>query len=148
MKNKTTRSWYLLAGAALGVLASALLPLAQSQQTMAPLEVRHVHIRVMDVARTTAFYRDKLGLKVSNETPTVVEFEGGKLWFGAWRGQGAMPPSPGITIGLHAPSVDAAYNTLKSRGVDIPNPPAPMRNEFEFTFKDPDGYQVAIEGPK
>jgi catechol 2,3-dioxygenase-like lactoylglutathione lyase family enzyme len=121
---------------------------AQGQGSPA-LEVRHVHIRVNDVDRTKAFYRDKLGLKVSNETPgTVVEFEGGKLWFGKWRGAGAMAASPGITIGLHAPSVEAAYQMLKSRGVNLPNPPAPARDEFEFTFKDPDGYEIAIEGPK
>lgn len=137
-------SWrsILLAGVGVALLA---IP-SSSQQAPAPLSARHIHIRVMDVERTKSFYRDKLGLKVINERPgEVVEFEG--LWFGKWRGSGPIPTG-GITIGLHAASVEATYNTLKQRGVDLPKPPAPMRNEFAFSFKDPDGYEVEIEGPK
>ena len=139
----------LLARAVVIFAAITSLPQAYSQQSAAAnalgLEVRHIHIRVMDVQRTKAFYRDKLGFKVTNETPTVVEFPG--LWFGNWRGQGAIPTG-GITIGIATKSVDATYNELKKRGVDIPKPPAPMRDEFSFTFKDPDGYEIEVEGPK
>ncbi|MBI3935231.1 MAG: VOC family protein [Acidobacteria bacterium] len=143
----------LLAGAALTLAAILALPQAHSQQAAGPkpaanalgAEMRHIHIWVMDIARTKAFYRDKLGFRVTNETPTVVEFPG--LWFGKWRGQGAIPTG-GITIGIAAESVDAMYNELKKRGVDIPKPPAPMRNEFSFMFKDPDGYEIEVEGPK
>ena len=139
----------LLARAVVIFAAITSLPQAYSQQSAAAnalgLEVRHIHIRVMDVQRTKAFYRDKLGFKVTNETPTVVEFPG--LWFGNWRGQGAIPTG-GITIGIAAKSVDATYNELKKRGVDLPKPPAPMRDEFSFTFQDPDGYEIEVEGPK
>ena len=139
----------LLAGAGVALLAVTFLPQARSQGAAAGnsmgLEVRHIHIRVMDVARTKAFYQDKLGFKVTNETPTVVEFPG--LWFGNWRGQGAIPTG-GITIGIATKSVDATYAALKKNGVDIPKPPAPMRDEFSFTFKDPDGYEIEVEGPK
>jgi len=141
--------WLLQAGAVVIFAAITSLPQAYSQQSAAAnalgLEVRHIHIRVMDVQRTKAFYRDKLGFKVTNETPTVVEFPG--LWFGNWRGQGAIPTG-GITIGIAAKSVDATYNELKKRGVDLPKPPAPMRDEFSFTFQDPDGYEIEVEGPK
>ena len=139
----------LLARAVVIFAAITSLPQAYSQQSAAAnalgLEVRHIHIRVMDVQRTKAFYRDKLGFKVTNETPTVVEFPG--LWFGNWRGQGAIPTG-GITIGIATKSVDATYNELKKRGVDLPKPPAPMRDEFSFTFQDPDGYEIEVEGPK
>jgi catechol 2,3-dioxygenase-like lactoylglutathione lyase family enzyme len=138
----------LLAGASVALLAVPFLPQARSQQSGAALSVRHIHIRVMDVERTKAFYRDKLGLKVSNERPgEVVEFEGGALWFGKWRGTGAIPTG-GITIGLHAASVEATYNLLKQRGVALPNPPAAIRDEWAFGLKDPDGYAIEIEGPK
>ena len=138
-----------VAGAALIFTAMAVPPQAHAQQG-APanalgVEVRHIHIRVMDVARTKAFYRDKLGFTVTNETPTVVEFPG--LWFGNWRGQGAIPTG-GITIGIAAKSVEVTYNELKKRGVALPNPPAPMRDEWAFTFQDPDGYEIEVEGPK
>lgn len=114
----------------------------------APLRTRHIHIRVADVERTKAFYRDKLGLKVTNERPgEMVEFDGGALWFGKWRGSGPIPTG-GITIGLGAKSVEATYNMLKQKGVNIPNPPAAARDEYHFTLKDPDGYEIEIEGPK
>ena len=144
----TWRSLYL-AGAMLTLAALAVPSRAQAQQgtpgNALNVEVRHIHIRVMDVQRTKAFYRDKLGFAVTNETPTVVEFPG--LWFGNWRGQGPIPTG-GITIGIAAKSVEATYNELKKRGVNLPNPPAPMRDEWAFTFQDPDGYNIEVEGPK
>lgn len=140
----------LLAGAALALTAMAFHPQAYAQHAAAPnplgMEVRHIHIWVKDVERTKAFYRDKLGFPVANETPgAIVEFSG--LWFGKWTGQGPIPTG-GITIGIAAKSVDATYNGLKKRGVSIPNPPAAAHGEFAFMLKDPDGYEIEIEGPK
>ena len=127
-------------------MAVALLAIPSFSQEQPPLKARHIHIRVLEVERTKAFYRDKLGLKVINERPgEVVEFEG--LWFGKWRGTGPIPTG-GITIGLHATSVQTTYDTLKQHGVVLPEPPAPARDEFAFSFKDPDGYEIEIEGPK
>ncbi|HWP85177.1 MAG TPA: VOC family protein [Terriglobia bacterium] len=146
-----TRPAFVFALAMLSVAAVLLPSQGQAQQGDAAqpnalgMSVRHIHIRVMDVERTKAFYRDKLGFPVTNSTPTVVEFPG--LWFGKWTGPGAIPTG-GITIGIAAKSVEAVYNELKRRGVDLPNPPAPVRGEYSFTFKDPDGYVVEVEGPK
>ena len=134
--------WFLTA---IGFQPKALAQHEAAEPNSLGVSVRHIHIRVMDVQRTKAFYRDKLGFTVTNETATVVEFPG--LWFGNWRGQGPIPTG-GITIGLGAKSVEAYYNELKSRGVDLPNPPAPARDEWAFTFKDPDGYAIEVEGPK
>ena len=155
-------TWRSLLLAVLIAAAVSLLPQMVSQQKVAAaspaaqaaarpaanalgLEVRHIHIRVMDVERTKAFYRDKLGFKVTHETPTVVEFKG--LWFGKWTGQGTLVPQ-GVSIGLAAKSVDAAYQVLKGRGVNIPTAPAQAHGAWSFTFKDPDGYEVEVEGPK
>ncbi|MBI1954968.1 MAG: VOC family protein, partial [Acidobacteria bacterium] len=78
------------------LLAGLLLPAAavvsSAQTDSVPMKVRHIHIRVTDVERTKAFYRDKLGFKVVNERPgQMVEFEGGQLWFGKWEGPGPLP---------------------------------------------------------
>jgi len=134
------------------ILAGLLFPLtatvAHSQSGPGALQVRHVHIWVMDVNRTKAFYQDKLGLKVSGERPgQSVEFEGGSLWFGKWQGSG-KPSTSGITIGIGAASVQAAYDALKQKGVDLPHPPAPVRDEWHFMLHDPDGYEIEIEGGK
>lgn len=141
-------TWHsVYSGAAALILAAfAVSSQANAQQSNAlGLEVRHIHIRVMNVERTKAFYRDKLGFPVTNETPTVVEFPG--LWFGKWTGQGAIPTG-GITIGLAAKSVEATYNELKKRGVDLPKPPEPAHGEWSLMLKDPDGYKIEVEGPK
>jgi len=148
----------LLAGTAVALFAITFHPQAQGQQNSpAPaatasaaavptMEIRHIHIFVTDVERTKAFYRDKLGFKVTNENPgAVVEFPG--LWFGKWREQGPIPTG-GITIGIGTKSVDATYAEFKKRGVTIPNPPSKPREEWSFTFKDPDGYKIEVEGPK
>lgn len=124
-------------------------PTASRAQTgSASLKPRHVHIWVQDVDRTKAFYRDKLGLKVTAEREGQnVQFEGGALWFGKWRGSGTLGANA-ITVGIAAHSVEAAYQMLKQRGVTLPNPPAQVRDEWHFTFQDPDGYEIEVEGPK
>ena len=131
---------------ACGLLISGTV--AGAQQSGKGLGVRHIHIRTTDVARTKVFYQDKLGLTVSEERPgQVVVFEDGALWFGIWRGDGPLRTA-GITIGLHADSVKAAYDELKARGVELPEMPHAVRDEWAFGFQDPDGYEVEIEGPE
>lgn len=117
-------------------------------RTAPALSVRHVHIWVTDVERTKAFYRDELGLTVSNERPgESVEFEKGALWFGKFRGTG-KPATNAITIGIAAASVQAAYDALKKNGVALPNAPSEAHGEWHFVLTDPDGYSIEIEGPK
>ncbi len=125
---------------ALGMVASAQAPAA--------LKVRHIHIWVTDVERTKAFYRDKMGFKVSHETPGQnVEFNDGALWFGKFKGAG-KPATSAITIGLGTGSVQAAYDALKKNGADIPNPPSEAHGEWHFVLHDPDGYEIEVEGKK
>lgn len=136
----------LLSLALLGAISVPARAQEHHAPSSEPLATRHIHIWVADIARTRAFYRDKMGLKVTNERAgEVVEFPG--LWFGRWKGTGAIPTG-GITIGMGAKSVQSTYDLLKKNGVSIPKPPAPARDEWAFTFKDPDGYEIEVEGPK
>lgn len=113
----------------------------------AALGVRHIHLRVADVERTKVFYRDKLGLEVTGERPgEKVEFQGGKLWFGVWRGDGPVPVTPAVVIGLEAQSVTAVYEKLKRLGVNVPKPPEHEDYGWSFRLADPDGYSIEIEG--
>ena len=130
-------------------LAVPLLAMVSSSQTSEPqLKVRHVHLRVQDVERTKTFYRDKLGLKVTSERPgEVVEFAEGQLWFGKWQGSGEFP-AEFITIGLDADSVQAAYEIMRQRGLNIPDPPKESRFGWSFSLRDPDGYRVVVEGER
>lgn len=120
---------------------------AFAQSSSAGLKVRHIHIWVKNVARTKAFYQDTMGFKVSHETPGEnVEFNDGTLWFGRYKGTGT-PETSGITIGLGAASVQAAYDALKKNGANVP-PPSESHGEWHFVLKDPDGYSIEVEGAK
>ena len=92
----------LLAGAELALAAMMYQPQAHSQQGAGPkpaanalgAEVRHIHIWVTDVERTKAFYREKLGFPVANETPgAVVEFSGITILSGK---PGLVNPGPAV----------------------------------------------------
>jgi len=132
--------------AAVLVLAASL---ATAQAGSLGLSVRHIHLRVADVARTKAFYQDMLGLKVTDERPgDKVEFENGALWFGKWKGGGPVPVTPAVVIGLEAKSVMAVYEHLKQQGVMVPKPPEKEGYGWSFRIKDPDGYGIEIEGNK
>jgi catechol 2,3-dioxygenase-like lactoylglutathione lyase family enzyme len=112
------------------------------------LKVRHVHVWVTDVERTKAFYRDKLGFTVSNERAgESVEFNGGALWFGRFKGTGPLSTNA-ITIGIGTASVHAAYDALKGKGVTLSETPSEAHGEWHFVFKDPDGYAIEVEGGK
>ncbi len=133
------------------ILAAMMIqsvPVLSPAQTDAGLKVRHIHIWVKDVERTKAFYRDKMGFKISHETPGAnVEFNDGTLWFGKFKGSG-NPGTDAITIGLGAASVQSAYDALKKNGAPLMNPPSEAHGEWHFTLKDPDGYEIEVEGPK
>lgn len=130
-------------------ITAVLISTAASAGDGTALGVRHIHLRVADVERTRDFYRDKLGLEVSDEHPgEKVEFEGGRLWFGVWRGDGPVPVTPAVVIGLEAKSVSAVYARLKRLGVAIPKPPEQESYGWSFRITDPDGYRIEIEGGK
>lgn len=131
-----------------GLLVPTTAAVSSAQTSSVPMKVRHIHIYVKDVESTKAFYRDKFGMKVSDERPgQMVEFEGGQLWFGKWNGSGELH-TDAIVIGIEPKSVEATYNMLKQRGVDIPNPPKEQRYGWSFRVKDPSGYMIEVEGPK
>ena len=134
------------------LLTGLLIPLfattSRAQAGSAQLKVRHIHVWVKDVASTKAFYGDKLGLQVTSERAgEVVEFEGGNLWFGKARFSDPIQTN-GITIGIHADSVEAAYRALQQRGIDIAHPPEQHGERWAISFQDPDGYMVVVEGGK
>jgi catechol 2,3-dioxygenase-like lactoylglutathione lyase family enzyme len=149
-ENRSQRRGYLMAlrYLLLSALILTALPAVSPAQTDAGLKVRHIHIWVKDVERTKVFYRDKMGFKVSHETPGAnVEFNDGTLWFGKFKGTGS-PSTNAITIGLGTPSVQAAYDALKKNGAPVAEPPSEAHGEWHFTLKDPDGYEIEVEGPK
>lgn len=77
-------------------------------ETHAPsgLRIGHVHLKVADLDRATAFYRDVLGLEVTQRYGTQAVFlsAGGyhhHIGLNTWESRGGRPPAPGTTGLFH-----------------------------------------------
>jgi lactoylglutathione lyase len=115
---------------------------------------------VRDLATCTAFYRDILGLPVSDSGPEFTMFKIGDLYFflqeaaGAARMIGTEPrdAQPGAAshalLAASVEDVDAMYADLKARGVRVLNPPTDqawgLRTAY---FADPEGNFWEIHQP-
>ena len=129
-----------------GLLAlGASAPPASSAAT-GPIEVSgidHVALRVSDVERSTRFYAEHLGGKVTSRSSNAVFMDIGTQWialFGpgvASTGFAATPP--GLDHMSFQPtsarSFEERVKALRDRGLDPASPPGSGR----VYFKDPDG---------
>jgi catechol 2,3-dioxygenase-like lactoylglutathione lyase family enzyme len=116
------------------------------------LQIGVLMLGVQDLARSVAFYRDKLGLAVTGEVPGEFTFlSAGSVTLGLsvpiakHTGQG-----PGCTeVVFSVADVTSAYEALKGRGVQFTHEPrvatGPM---WVANFNDPDGHRLSIFGPK
>ena len=73
-------------------------------EVVGPLRVGHMHLRVGDVDRALAFYRDALGFEEQANLGSAAFVSAGgyhhHLAFNVWNGVGVGPP-PAHTVGLH-----------------------------------------------
>jgi catechol 2,3-dioxygenase-like lactoylglutathione lyase family enzyme len=111
-----------------------------------------VMLGVQDLARSVAFYRDKLGLAVTGEVPGEFAFlNAGSVTLGL-----SVPSTrnsadgPGTTeVVFSVADVTAAHEALRSRGVQFTHEPrqatGPM---WVANFNDPDGHRLSVFGPK
>ncbi|MET9887989.1 VOC family protein [Streptomyces sp. NPDC006430] len=105
-------------------------------------------LRPTDPERSRAFYGAALGLAVYREFGTgplrgTVYFLGGG--FLEVSGRADTPPAPGLELWLQVADVQAAYEELRIRGVEVLRPP---RQEpwglIEMWIADPDGVRIAV----
>ncbi len=76
----------------------------------------HTTLPAQDLERARGFYRDKLGLEPTQETPDGLTYDFGNGRFFVFTSQGK--PSGGHTqMGWRVPDIEAAVNDLKGRGV-------------------------------
>lgn len=102
-----------------------------------------------DLAASTAFYRDILGLAVYREFGVggIVFFLGGG--FLELAGQGTPPPPGAFRLWLQVRDVRATHAALEARGVPVDGPPElkPWAL-WEMSARDPDGLElVFVEVP-
>lgn len=120
----------------------------------------HTMIRVLDLERSIAFYRDHLGMKLLHST----DYEGGRFT-NAFVGYGdesshavvelthnwdqKEPYDKGNGFGhlaVAVPDIDATCERLEKAGVPVPRPPGPMKHGTTVIafVEDPDGYKVEL----
>jgi catechol 2,3-dioxygenase-like lactoylglutathione lyase family enzyme len=103
-----------------------------------------VLIRPTDLARSTAFYRDVLGLAVFREFPggTVFFLGGGYLEVS---GRAAVVTDASVQLWMQVRDVAAAHRELVARGVTVQREP---RREpwglHEMWIADPDGLRIVV----
>jgi predicted enzyme related to lactoylglutathione lyase len=117
--------------------------------------VKDVYYNVEDMGRSIAFYRDVLGLTVTDEDPHFTGFNVGGVRFGLhWTGGSPVPAIPhdahgshtGGTLTFQVADIHAAKQSLESHKVPIlgfsENPWGSL-----LTFTDPDGNVLKMAQP-
>jgi len=114
-------------------------------------QISVVMLGVQDVARSLAFYRDKLGLKVQGEIPGFAFLDAGKVSLylsePAARVRGQVAGAGEIVFAVE--DVTAAYQALREKGVQFTHAPRSVTpSMWVANFDDPDGNHLAIFGPQ
>ena len=113
--------------------------------------VGYLMIPVRDMARSLAFYRDALGLAVRFSGDEFAFLDGGGVAV-ALRKAGNLGPASAdhfIEVVFEVDGIDAAYESLRARGVEFRNAPRPATGDrYAADFRDPDGHVLSIFGPK
>ncbi|GAC1453083.1 MAG: hypothetical protein PVSMB8_12190 [Vulcanimicrobiaceae bacterium] len=105
---------------------------------------------VADARRSIDFYRDVIGLPLSEENPQGAEFElADGTTFGVWQPPDQTWGPPHASIMFAVPDPHAAYENLKNHGVkmlmsEVMDGP----NCSMFACEDPDGVQIIIHKRK
>ncbi|HTD08190.1 MAG TPA: VOC family protein [Solirubrobacteraceae bacterium] len=134
--------------------------LAQSTAEPAPVMapqtgIGHVHLKVADVPRTAAFYRDALGLDEQAQLPSAAFLAAGgyhhHVGANSWQSRGAGPApdsAPGLRrVEFELSDVDA-LDALERTLADAPDPQSSFAAERdsteELSVRDPDGQLLSF----
>jgi lactoylglutathione lyase len=122
-------------------------------------KVDYVMVRVSDMRRSVAFYRDTLGLPLKFESPEWSEFETGATTLAL---HASAPPAAGseaanqgapaagtCALGFSVADLNRVYAELCQRGARFAVPPTeqPMEGIRLAVCTDPDGLTVSFAEP-
>ena len=110
----------------------------------------HIILRVTDMARSVAFYRDAVGLDGLAESDFVAFLDAGSIKIALNVGD---PPDPSTTseIVLEVDDIGSAHREMTGRGVRFEVEPRPVtadgsRELHAAHFRDPDGHLWSVTG--
>ncbi len=122
----------------------------------APVTLGQIALTVSNVARSTAFYRDQVGLPFlfsAGPSLSFLDLGGVRLMLSA--PEGSFTPGGSTVLYLKVADIERACSEMRERGVafvDAPHLVAPMPDHdlWMTFFRDPDHHTVALmcERPK
>lgn len=99
----------------------------------------YVMVMVADMDRSLAFYKDKLGLQATLETPYWSELQAGGVRLALHAGGEGTPPGKSTagmaSLGFNVSDLDATHAVLVERGVSFTQPP---------TVREQEGIKLAV----
>jgi predicted enzyme related to lactoylglutathione lyase len=112
--------------------------------------IGQIHVTVHDVERAVAFYRDTLGMQFLFQAPPAMAFfncGGVRLMLGV--PSDPQFDHPASTIYYKVANIEAAYETLKSRGAQFVSKPhlvarLPDHDLWLVELRDPEGNILAL----
>lgn len=127
-----------------------------SSTATAPITLGQIALTVGDVARSTAFFRDRVGLPfLFSAGPSLAFLDLGGVRLMLSTPEGLFTPGGSTVLYLKVPDIERAYGEMRDRGVvfvDTPHLVAPMPDHdlWMTFFRDPDHHTVALmcERPK
>jgi methylmalonyl-CoA/ethylmalonyl-CoA epimerase len=104
---------------------------------------------VADVEAATAFYRDRLGLRLLFEAPGLAFFDCGGVRLMLSRAESPEFDHPGSVLYFRVEDVEAAYDALRVRGVAFVDEPHVVHRAADHDlwmtfFRDPAGNPLAL----
>jgi catechol 2,3-dioxygenase-like lactoylglutathione lyase family enzyme len=108
-------------------------------------------LTVSDLSRSLAFYENTLGLPKQFASEEFAFLNGGGVAIGLRKVPtlGPAPTDVYTEIVFEVEDIDAAYESLRARGVEFRIPPRQATGDQHVTdFRDPDGHVLSIFGRK
>lgn len=113
----------------------------------------YVVIYVSDMQRSTAFYRDVLGLPVKFTSPGWTEFQTGDIAIALHKSSAGQstepsprPPAGVVQLAFNVDDLTATYEALKEKGVYFSLPPQKQVSGVTLAIlHDPDGLGISLQ---
>jgi catechol 2,3-dioxygenase-like lactoylglutathione lyase family enzyme len=110
-----------------------------------------VMLGVRDLAPALVFYKDKLGLKVIMQEPSLALLQGGTVMLGLSRGHVnlAAHVAGATEVVFGVDNVRATHKAMIAQGITFMSEPSQATaTDWVAHFKDPDGHLLSIFGPE
>jgi len=110
-----------------------------------------VMLGIADLEKSVAFYRDRLGMKLTAQFEGFAFFDGGGMTLALSLGlaQATGKGAGAVEVVFSVEHVGAAYDALRNQGVQFSSEPRVISpGNWGADFRDPDGHILSIFGPE